>query len=417
MPRIKPFDGYLVNSARAKQVVSPAYDSVSPAQRRRFAEANPQNFLNTMRLLEDFPADAQPTQAQLLLSNKNNLAKLLDDGSYQKLARPCLFIYQLANGERVQTGVVCEVGIEEYEKGLLRKHENTRHDKEDLLTHYQKVVGVSSSPICLAYSQSQAIDDCVAQLMEKSADLEFISDDGSQQQAVKQRVWSIDEPREQQKLHDLFSKIEVTYLTDGHHRAASGYRYAEIMREQHSNNGDEPYNQLLVALFPDNQLNLLPFHRCVKDLNGLNETQIVEALGKCFTVKKLNTQTTFAAAKHGEFGMYINDNWYLLNVMPEHIEQTDPINSLDVTLLQNLILEPIFGITDIRGDERLDYIAGVSGDEGIKQKCKEGWKVVFACYATSIEQLMTVADADLLMPPKSTYFDPKPRSGIFVRLK
>ena len=417
MPRIKAFKGYLVNAARAKQVVSPAYDSVSPEQRRQFAESNPQNFLNTMRLLEDFPADARPTQAQLLLSNKANLAKLLDDGSYEKLRQPCLFVYQLGNGRHVQTGVVCEVGIEEYEKGLVRKHENTRSDKEDLLTHYQKVVGVSSSPICLAYSQSDAIDDHVAQLIQKPADLEFISEDAFQQQVVKQKVWCIKDSVEQQKLLDLFSKIEITYLTDGHHRAASGHRYAEIMREQYSNNGDEPYNQLLVALFPDNQLNLLPFHRCVKDLNGLNETQIVEALGKCFAVKKLSGQTTFDASKHGEFGMYINNSWYLLNVAPEYIDQTDPVSSLDVTLLQNLILDPIFGIKDMRGDARLDYIAGVSGNEGIKQKCSEGWKVVFACYATSIAQLMDVADADLLMPPKSTYFDPKPRSGIFVRLK
>ncbi|WP_424946209.1 DUF1015 domain-containing protein [Candidatus Spongiihabitans sp.] len=420
MPKIKAFAGYLVNAARAKQVVSPAYDSVSPQQRRQFAEANPQNFLNTMRLLEDFPADARPTQSQLLSSNKANLDKLLDDGSYEKLKTPCLFVYQLGSGAHVQTGVVCEIGIEEYEKGLVRKHENTRSDKEDLLTRYQKVVGVSSSPICLAYSQSDAIDDYVARLIEKPDDLEFISEDGAEQ-VVKQRVWRIENSVEQQKLIALFSKIEVTYLTDGHHRAASGYRYAEMMREQHNNrggnHGDEPYNQLLVALFPDNQLNLLPFHRCVKDLNGLDETQIVAALRACFAVKKLRGQTAFDASQHGEFGMYINQNWYRLNVLPQCIEQTDPVNSLDVTLLQNLILEPIFGIKDMRGDARLDYIAGVSGDAGIKQKCSEGWKVVFACYATSIEQLMKVADADLLMPPKSTYFDPKPRSGIFVRLK
>lgn len=424
MPKIKAFEGYLVNGAQAKQVVSPAYDSVLPKQRQQFAESNPQNFLNTMRLLEDFPADATPTQAQLLLSNKANLVKLLDDGAYEKLERPCLFLYQLSSGEHVQTGVVCEVGIEEYEKGLIRRHENTRSDKEDLLTDYQKVVGVSSSPICLTYSQSDALDDYVAQLMQKPPNLDFVSEDDFEQQVVTQRVWRIEDSVEQQRLLDLFSEIEITYLTDGHHRAASGQRYAEIMRAQHKedNNGegndeDQPYNQMLVALFPDNQLSLLPFHRCVKDLNGLTETQIVEALGKYFSVKKLHAQTTFEASKHGEFGMYINNHWYQLNATPECIDQTNPFNSLDVTLLQNLILEPIFGIKDMRGDARLDYIAGVSGNEGIKQKCREGWEVVFACYATSIEQLMKVADANLLMPPKSTYFDPKPRSGIFVRLK
>ena len=416
MPKIKAFDGYLVNAACATQVVSPAYDSVSPEQRRQFAELNPHNFLNTMRLLEDFPADAQPSQAQLLATNKACLDKLLNDGSFEKLSQSCLFVYQLGNDEHVQTGIVCEVGVAEYEKGLIRKHENTRSDKEDLLAHYQKVVGVSSSPICLTYAQNDGIDEYIVQLIEKPADLDFLAEDG-----VAQRIWCITDAAEQRQLVDLFNAIEVSYLTDGHHRAASARRYAEIMREQNSNNGgndgDEPYNQLLVALFPDNQLNLLPFHRCVKDLNGLSEEQIVTALKDCFIVQKLPGQTAFAASKHGEFGMYIKHNWYQLKVKPECVNQADPVNSLDVTILQNLILDPILGIKDMRGDARLDYIAGISGDQGIKQKYSEGWEIVFACYATSIEQLMNVADADALMPPKSTYFDPKPRSGIFARLK
>ncbi len=415
MPKIKAFDGYLVNEACATQVVSPAYDSVSPEQRRQFAELNPHNFLNTMRLLEDFPADAQPSQAQLLATNKACLDKLLNDGSFEKLSQSCLFVYQLGNDEHVQTGIVCEVGVDEYEKGLIRKHENTRSDKEDLLAHYQKVVGVSSSPICLTYSQNNHIDEYIAQLIERPADLDFLAEDG-----VAQKVWCITDAAEQQRLVTLFNEIETSYLTDGHHRAASARRYAEMMREQNSNHGGEPYNQLLVALFPDNQLNLLPFHRCVKDLNGLSEAQIVGALKKCFTLKKLTGQTTFTASTHGEFGMFVNHNWYRLNVKPECIEQddgADAVNSLDVTILQNLILDPILGIKNMRGDARLDYIAGVSGHGGIQQKCSEGWAIVFACYATSIEQLMNVADADALMPPKSTYFDPKPRSGIFARLK
>ncbi len=412
MPRIKAFNGYLVSATRAKQVVSPAYDSVSPEQRRIFAEENPKNFLNTMRLLEDFSADSQPTQAQLLASNRANLDKLLDDGSYDKIDRPCLFIYQLGTGYHMQTGVVCEVGVEEYENGFVRKHENTRSDKEDLLAHYQKVVGVSSSPICLAYPQNNQIDDYVAQLIQTPASLAFTSEDGGEQ-----KVWRIEDGVQQQRLTELFSKIATTYLTDGHHRAASGRRYAEMMRDEHGNTGDEPYNQLLVALFPDNQLNLLPFHRCVRGLNGLSEVQIVETLGECFEVMELQAHTTFEASRHGEFGMYINGHWYQLNVKPDCLVPEDPINSLDVTILQNLILEPILGIKDMRGDARLDYIAGVSGNEGIRQKCSEGWDIVFVCYATSIEQLMDVADAGALMPPKSTYFDPKPRSGIFVRLK
>ncbi len=412
MPKIKAFDGYLVRAERAIDVVSPAYDSVSPEQRRRFAQENPHNFLNTMRLLEDFPAEARPTQAALLQWNKANLDKLLSNGAFQWLKQPCFFLYQLGAGDHVQTGVVCEVGVEEYERGFLRKHESTRRDKEDLLAHYQQVVGVSSSPICLAYPHNDDIDNFISALIQAPADLAFNAEDG-----VAQKIWCITEPAQQAKLVALFNQVEVTYLTDGHHRAASGQRYAEIMRDRRGNHGDEPYNQLLVALFPDNQLNLLPFYRCVKDLNGLSEAEIVEALGKCFVVEKLSGQDTFESSRPGEFGMYINATWYRLAVRPQWVDLEHPVHSLDVAILQNLILEPILGIKDMRGDCRLDYIAGVSGDHGIKQKYSAGWAVVFACFATSIEQLMKVADADALMPPKSTYFDPKPRSGIFVRLK
>ena len=412
MPEIKPFDGFLINADHAREVVSPAYDSVSPQQRRIFAENNPRNFLNTMRLLEDLPDETRPTAEQLLLSNKENLDKLLADGSFDALEQPCLFIYQLDTGEHVQSGVVCEVPVREYEQGAMRKHENTRSDREDLLAQYQAVVGASSSPICLTYNQNPDIDRCVQQIIENRPDLEFSGTDG-----VHQRIWGIADRKLQARLVELFGPIKTTYLTDGHHRAASGYRYARIMRDKYGNTGDEPWNQLLVALFPDNQLELLPFHRCVKDSNGLTETAIVDALKTCFEVRKLSDQTGLEPTRHGEFGMYLNNGWYRLNVKPEYAKRDNPVESLDVTILQNLILEPILGITDMRSNPRLGYIAGTNTDEDVKQKCEEGWDLVFTCHATSMSQLMDVADSGALMPPKSTCFDPKCRSGIFVRLK
>ncbi len=412
MPEIKPFDGFLINADHAEEIVSPAYDSVSPQQRRIFAQDNPRNFLNTMRLLEDLPPDHSMTPEQLLLSNKENLDRLLSDGSFDVLEQPCLFIYQLDTGDHVQTGVVCEVPVSEYERGAMRKHENTRSDREDLLAQYQIVVGASSSPICLTYSQNPDIDHCVGQISATRPELEFSGTDG-----VCQRIWRITDAQLQAQLVALFAPVETTYLTDGHHRAASGYRYARIMRDQYGNTGEEPWNQLLVALFPDKQLKLLPFHRCVKGLNGLTESAMVAALTTCFDVHKLPGQTCFEPTRHGEFGMYMNNVWYQLNIKPEYIKQDDPVESLDVMILQNLILDPILGITDIRSNPRLDYIAGINAAEEIKRKCEEGWDIVFACHATSMSQLMDVADCGALMPPKSTYFDPKCRSGIFVRLK
>ncbi len=413
MPKIKPFDGYLIKAERATSVVSPAYDSVSAEERRRFADENPDNFINTMRLQEDYPEDAQPTQDELLDNNKAHLQNLLHSGAFEQLDQSSMFVYQLGTGRHIQTGLVCEASVEDYENGTLKKHENTRAAKEDLLARYQEVVGASSSPICLTYPQTTDIDSEIAQVVSRTADVDFVTADGE-----TQKIWTITKSEELQRFQQLFDSVDATYLTDGHHRAASGCRYAEIMRAKSgSNNGDEPFNQLLIALFPDNQLNLLPFHRCVRDSNGLTGDQIAAELLQHFEVERLTDVTEFNPCSHGEFGMLVENNWYRLAVRHEVIDKSDPVASLDVSILQDLILDPVLGIKDMRDDPRLGYIAGVAGTEGIKKAASEGWEVVFVCYATSIKQLMDVADAAALMPPKSTYFDPKPRSGIFVRLK
>ncbi|MGI9310140.1 MAG: DUF1015 domain-containing protein [bacterium] len=431
MPRIKPFDGYLVAPERAEQVVSPAYDAVSPEMRREFAEANAHNYLNCMRLREDFPADAQPSAEQLLALNKANLEERLADGSFNRLTQPCLFLYRLTLGAHRQTGVVCEVSVDEYHHGRLRKHESTRSDKEDLLTAYQQVVGVSSSPICLAYPRDDEIAAAIAEHVRQPPQLDFTSADG-----VAQQVWCIEDGAAQRRLQDLFARIDITYLTDGHHRAASGWRYAQMMRgdgdrnDDNDDDGDDkrngdrnrddedaPYNQLLVVLFCADELVLLPFHRAVRDLNGLDETQLADALARDFAVQRMPDGATFEPTRHGEFAMLVNDRWYRLALNDGLVDADDPVESLDVSILQNHILAPILGIADMRSDPRLDYVSGVLGNDGLRRKCAEGWAVCFACFATSIEQLMTVADAGALMPPKSTYFDPKARSGIFVRRK
>ena len=412
MPRIRAFDGYLVDPARAGQVVSPAYDAVSPEKRRQFAERNPQNYLKTMRLREDFPADAQPTAERLLALNKARLDELLSNGSFNRFDQPCMFIYRLSVDGHTQTGVVCEVSVDEYHRGHLRKHENTRSDKEDLLATYQQVVGVSSSPICLAYPHDAAIAQLLEGAVREPPVLDFVSVDG-----VSQQVWCIESADRQQQLQALFDRIKITYPTDGHHRAASGWRYAQLRRKNGGNRGDEPYNQLLVVLFSAEQLALLPFHRAVKDLNGLTEAALVQGLEKDFSVEAMPEGEAFEPTRHGEFGMLVGDRWYRLRIREKLVDSTDPVNSLDVSILQNHILEPLLGIADTRNDPRLDYVSGVMGGEGLRQKCTEGWAVCFACFATSIAQLMAVADAGALMPPKSTYFNPKANSGVFVRRK
>lgn len=412
MPKIKAFDGYLVKDRFAAQVVSPEYDTVSPAERRRFADDNPQNFLNTMRLRDDFDPGATPDNETLLDFNRNNLQRLLGDGYFRRVSKPCLYIYRLRHGENQQTGIVCEIAAEEYAEGHIKKHESTRREREDLLAEYQKVVGVASCPISLAYKENPEIDRFISAHMDTTPVLDFTTGDG-----VHQSVWQLSDQNEIAELSSLCEAIEDTYLTDGHHRAASGWRYAESMRALHGNQGHEPYNQLLVALFSDHELNLLPYHRCVKDLNGLSSEQFLEALAQSFEVSVADDQQNYTPSTHGEFGVFVDNTWHRLVVRPTLINHDDPVASLDVSILQDRVLAPILGIHDARSDPRLGYVSGIEGRPGLEQKAAEGWEACFACYATSMTQLMDVADAGALMPPKSTYFDPKTRSGLFVRLK
>ena len=414
MPNIKPFPGYVVTNSRAAEVVSPVYDAVAPAVRRQFAQKNPSNYLNTMKLLEDYPADAQPSTAQLLASNRANLQKLLQSDAFVYSDTPCMFVYRMEAGGHVQTGLVCEVSVDEYADGRIRKHENTRSDKEDLLAMYQKVVGVASSPICLAHPPRLEISTALENIAATAAELSFVSTDG-----IAQRLWRGQDPAQQAELQSLFAQLDATYLTDGHHRAASGWRYAQMMRQQQNTGetaADATYNQLLVALFSTEQLALLPFHRSVKDLNGLSESAFLGALEKDFGLEKLNQTTPFEPTTHGEFGMHLGGQWYKLRCNPELLGGEDPVRSLDVSLLQDRILAPILGLTCARTDPRLDYISAVHGSDALRQQCAAA-AVCFTCAATSMAQLIAVADAGALMPPKSTNFYPKANSGVFVRLK
>jgi uncharacterized protein (DUF1015 family) len=412
MPTIKAFDGYLVRNEVADQVVAPEYDTVPAEQRRAFAEANPQNFLNTIRLRDDFDPACPPTYDELIAFNRRNLHRLLGEGLFSHVNKPCIYIYELTHFDHTQTGVVCEIPSDEYAEGHVRKHENTRRDREDLLAQYQKEIGVVSCPISLAYPANPDIDSFIHEQQKVAPALDFTTGDD-----VHQRVWIIDDARIQQDLSRLFQSVENTYLTDGHHRAASGWRYTEMVREERGGNGHQPHEQLLVALFSDHELKLLPYHRCVRDLGDLDRERLIAALSREFEVSVAQDQENYEPADHGEFGMYLEGTWYRLVIRPEIYDLKDPVASLDVSLLQDHILGPILGIHDFRSDPRLDYVSGVEGKRGLEKKVEEGWAVSFACHATSMDQLFHVADAGALMPPKSTYFDPKTRSGIWIRFK
>ncbi len=385
-------------------MVAPAYDSMAPAERAAYAKTNPSNFIKTMRTPEDYVESENPSLGMVLDHNLNAVQKMLEDSTFELQPHEALYIYRLHTGDHVQTAVIAEVPVTEYQQGRIHKHEHTRSEHENRLTQYLQHVGVSSSPICLAYQDDARIDKTVEIITQDKPLLDFSLEDG-----VRQTIWKVVETEQIDILRTQFLSVEVAYLTDGHHRMAASVRHAA----NRSSSG--PWDNFLAALFPATQLRILSFNRCVRDLNGLSVEQLIDGLALNFTVDRISDdRKTMLPSKPGEFTLLVENQLFRLQVCPARVPN-DPVGSLDVSLLQNLFLEPVLGIGDDRSDPRLDFVTGDRGLNGLRQRAEEGWQAGIACYPTSMTDLMSIADRGLVMPPKSTCFDPKARSGIFLR--
>ena len=385
-------------------MVAPAYDSMAPAERAAYAKANPSNFIKTMRTPEDYVESESPTLGMVLDHNLNAVQKMLEDSTFELQPHEALYIYRLHTGDHVQTAVIAEVPVTEYQQGRIHKHEHTRSEHENRLTQYLQHVGVSSSPICLAYQDDARIDKTVEIITQDKPLLDFFMEDG-----VRQTIWKVVETEQIDILRTQFLSVEVAYLTDGHHRMAASVRHAA----NRSSSG--PWDNFLAALFPATQLRILSFNRCVRDLNGLSVEQLIDGLALNFIVDRISDdRKTMLPSAPGEFTLLVENQLFRLQVRPARVPN-DSVGSLDVSLLQNLFLEPVLGIEDDRSDPRLDFVTGDRGLNGLRQRAEEGWQAGIACYPTSMTDLMSIADQGLVMPPKSTCFDPKARSGIFLR--
>ena len=385
-------------------MVAPAYDSMAPAERAAYAKTNPSNFIKTMRTPEDYVESENPSLEMVLDHNLNAVQKMLEDSTFELQPHEALYIYRLHTGDHVQTAVIAEVPVTEYQQGRIHKHEHTRFEHENRLTQYLQHVGVSSSPICLAYQDDARIDKTVEIITHDKPLLDFSLEDG-----VRQTIWKVVGTEQIDILRTQFLSVEVAYLTDGHHRMAASVRHAA----NRSSSG--PWDNFLAALFPATQLRILSFNRCVRDLNGLSVEQLIDGLALNFTVDRISDdRKTMLPSKPGEFTLLVENQLFRLQVCPARVPN-DPVGSLDVSLLQNLFLEPVLGIGDDRSDPRLDFVTGDRGLNGLRQRAEEGWQAGIACYPTSMTDLMSIADRGLVMPPKSTCFDPKARSGIFLR--
>ncbi len=408
MTEIHAFKPYLVSAAAATTVVSPAYDSMSSSERLSYRQAHPENYINVMRTTDDFPEGERPSESQITAENIEELQKLRDSGAFTLCKEEGVFVYQVEIDGHRQTGIVAEIPIEEYGTGVVRKHEETRKEHELRLVSYLNDVGASSSPVCLAYKSRVDIDNLVNKVFLDEPLLDFDLPDG-----LRQKLWQITDAETLAQLREGFSDVSATYLTDGHHRAASTLRYAAGCHEK--GKGDGPWDYLLVVMFPAEQLRVLPFNRCVRDLGSITEHQLLDQIKTHFFLEPVPAMESSLPQRRGEFLMLVDGDAYQL-IRRTDFESSSPVKNLDVSFLQDYLLSPILGIQDARGDPRLDYVTGDSGLAGLIQRSQQGWRLGFACYPTSMEELMAVADAGEVMPPKSTCFDPKPRSGLFLKM-
>ncbi|MBL8808997.1 MAG: DUF1015 domain-containing protein [Planctomycetaceae bacterium] len=406
MPRIKPFQALRPRPELASKVASVPYDVVNRDEAAALAEGNPLSFLHVVRPDIDFPPEKNPYDPDIYEKASANFQKLIQDGVLFRDTEDCLFAYrQIMNG-RAQVGIVCCVHIDDYENNLILKHEKTRKSKEDDRTRHVLALNANAGPVFLTYRGEEEINFAVAKVVESAPLYDFVAVDG-----VQHTVWRI--PNAQQLVTAL-SAVPVFYIADGHHRAASAWRAGNELRRRlpGGGNGTEECNWFLSVLFPSSQLRILAYNRILKDLNGLTVSELLEKLDRLGELEQTNNPVPDAP---GSFCFFIDRRWWKLTIPPDPLFVNDPIRSLDVSILEHQVLQPIFGIEDVRTDSRIDFVGGIRGTAELERLCVSvDWEVAISMYPTTLDQLMTVSDAGEIMPPKSTWFEPKLRSGLLV---
>jgi uncharacterized protein (DUF1015 family) len=404
--RLNPFRAVRPRPDLAAQVAAVPYDVVNRAEAAELARGNPHSFLHVGRSDIDLPDDVDPYDPRIYQRAREALDQLLAGGTLLRDAKPGLFLYRQIMDGRPQTGVVGCVHVDDYERDLIRKHEKTRPDKEDDRTRHVLTLNANAEPVFLTYRGRAEIDALVSRTTASSTPLyDFTAPDG-----VRHTVWTMPDPT---ALARAFGAVPHSYVADGHHRTASAWRAGKELRARNpTHRGDEEYNWFLAVLFPADQLRILPYNRVVRDLDGRTPAEALERLGG------LGTLTPAAHAtpdRSGVFCVYLGGAWHRLELDPAGIDRSDPIGSLDVSLLQDRVLAPILGIGDPRTDKRIDFVGGIRGTTELERRVDSGeMAIAFSLYPTTLEQLMAVSDAGQVMPPKSTWFEPKLRSGLFV---
>ena len=405
MAVIRPFGALRPPSDRASQVASVPYDVVNTEEARALAANNPLSFLHVSRPEIDLPEGTDIHSDAVYRKGVENFDKLIKDCPLITETTPSLYLYRLIMEEHEQIGVVAGCSLDEYDQDLIRKHERTRRDKEDDRTQHMLVLRAQTGPVFLTYRANRDIDTMVMETTITNAIFDFTAADG-----IRHTVWHV--PDAVRFVH-AFREVPLLYIADGHHRAASAARARAELREQSfGHTGDEEYNFFLAVIFPDDQVQILAYNRAVRDLNGLSTAAFLEAVGKSFDVAEHGSGTP---ERRGQWSMYLAGRWYELSLPAGAVPPEGIVASLDVSILQDRLLDPILGIKDVRTDKRIDFVGGMRGSKELERLVDEGKAAVaFGLYPTTMEDLLRVSDAGEIMPPKSTWFEPKLRDGLLI---
>jgi len=409
MANIKPFQGYLPPQEIANKVSSPPYDTLSSAEAREMVQNNSDSFLRIIKPEIDYSPGKEPDSETLHHHAAENLQAFIRSGKLQKDKNPSFYIYQISMYQHTQTGIIAAVSVQEYNEGLIKRHEFTRPEKENNRTRHFEITNANTGPVLLTFRNNGEFQDHIPDITNLGPDIAFQADDGT-----NHSLWKIASSTTRESLNRYFATIPALYIADGHHRAASASRVQKIRQDNNpQHQGNESYNYFLSVIFPHDEMQIQGYNRLVKDLAGLSDDRFLELIKTNFIIKELpNLQTP---DQRHTFSMYLNGNWYRLNAKNKIISD-DPVAGLDASILQNHLLNPILEIDNPRTNTRIDFVGGIRGLEELERRCCLDAKVAFALHPVSIDELLIVADAGKVMPPKSTWFEPKLRSGLVVRL-
>lgn len=407
MHLIRPFTGLRPASSRANDVAAPPYDVLSTEEARVRATGKPWSFLHISKPEIDLPAGTDPYSAEVYAKAAENLRKMLVEGILERDAAPCYYAYRLVMGGHIQTGLVAAASVKDYDSNRIRKHEFTRPDKEDDRVRQIEALNAQTGPVLLAYPAASEVDAILEQATSGDPDADVTAQDG-----IRHSLWVIRDSATLARLTAAFDAMPALYIADGHHRSAAASRVATArLADNPHHTGEESYNYFLSVIFPHHQMKIMDYNRVVTDLNGLKPEDFLQRIGEKFSVEASGAPVK--PGKPHEFGLYLPGQWYRLEIRHDLVPVHDPVARLDVSLLQNNLIAPVLGINDPRRDKRIDFVGGIRGLAELEKRVDSGeMAAALALFPTSMEDLMAVADAGEVMPPKSTWFEPKLADGL-----